>query len=243
MLDIELHLDDDSGDGLRSLHRWLVDVPEFRGRVTTREQSPQAGEMGARSSALILALEGATERAADILGHTLASWAEAQRRTASTDRLILQARTPDGMLVAIDTGLRDGQLDPSLRVLVEEITTLLRRAGQSEPPTAGASPPTVDSTTRPAGFTDDELQTLAAAFDCRETAEALLRAAGMKPETFATFGAAPSALAWWKEISRVLALGKEPHGRHRLLGAAAIQFPANPTFTGPQGRNPAGESA
>ena len=33
------------------LRQWLLDVPEFRGRVSLRESAPQTGEMGARLEA------------------------------------------------------------------------------------------------------------------------------------------------------------------------------------------------
>ncbi|MBL7500892.1 hypothetical protein I6A84_03890 [Frankia sp. CNm7] len=231
MLDIELHIDDDTGDELRSLRRWLLDVPELRGRVTTHQQLPQEGELGAHPNSLILALEGATERAAESLGRTLSSWAEARRRTVSAHRLTIEARIgPDEVVLSIDTAVRDGQLDPSVRALVDEITTRLRYGRKADPPTSDTQVEAVDHAGEPAGFTDDELQTLAAAFPSRTSAETLLRDAGMKPETFTTFESAPSALAWWTETSRALALGKELYGRHRLLRAAAARYPASPTL-------------
>jgi hypothetical protein len=242
VLDIELDIDDDTGDELRSLHRWLLGVPEFRGRVTIRENRPEPGEMGVRRGSLALALEGTTGRVADLLGHTLARWAEARRRTVSAHRLTIQARiAPNEVVINIDTALRDGQLDPSVRALIDEIATRLRADGEPDPPANGASAAAVDNTGEPTSLTDDELRTLAAAFNSRAMAEALLRDAGMSPETFTSFDAAPSALTWWTEVGRMLALGKEHRGKPRLLRAAAARYPDNPVFTvftGPRGTQP-----
>jgi hypothetical protein len=241
VLDIAIRLDNDtddtdsSGDELRSLRRWLLDVPEFRGRVTVREQPPEPGELGPRLEALILSLEGATVRAAGSFGDTVAAWAEARRRTLTTQRLHLEARiTPDEVVVSIDTPVRDGQLDPSVRAFVNEITDRLRHNGHPAEPATGSHTPAGDNAGddagEPAGFADDELHALAAVLDSRMTAEAVLRTAGMHPHTFPAFDSAPSALAWWTEISHLLASGKEVHGRRRILDAAAVQYPANPVL-------------
>jgi len=84
MFEIVVHLESDThgdtGDELRSLRRWLLSIADLRGRVTIREQPPEAGQMGPRLEALVLGLEGATARAAGSFADAVTAWAEAGPR-------------------------------------------------------------------------------------------------------------------------------------------------------------------
>uniref|UniRef100_UPI002F911E54 effector-associated constant component EACC1 n=1 Tax=Streptomyces sp. NBC_00998 TaxID=2903712 RepID=UPI002F911E54 len=46
----------DGADQLRSLHEWLTDIDELRGRVRSRESPPRPGTLGPVLDALVVAL-------------------------------------------------------------------------------------------------------------------------------------------------------------------------------------------
>lgn len=242
-LDVELVVDGDpSGDELRSLRRWLLEVPEFRGRVSLRESAPGPGEMGPRLDAVVLALGGAAERSAEALDHTLTAWLTSRRRPAPGAAFTLQARiTPDEIVASVSGNLENGQLDASLRGFVDELTERMRREREANK-LAGAAGQSRIRPSRPsrdddgadgcAGLADAEVRALAEAFDSRAKAVTLLRNAGLRPESFTVFDSAPDAQAYWAEVGHELALGRAPGGRRRLLAAAAAEYPGNPAFRG-----------
>jgi hypothetical protein len=241
-VDVELRVvGDPTGDELRGLARWLVGVAEFHGRVSLREPAAGPGEMGRRVEAVVLALGGAAERSADALDRTLAGWLSSRRRPPGGG-FSLQLRISPGEVVAsVSTGLPDGQLDASLRAFVDELTARLRSerdAAQAADPARRSRDNGDNSADGPAGFAEVEVGELARAFDSRAKADGVLRRAGLRPESFGAFEGAPTAQAYWAEVSHQLRLGKAPGGRRRLLAAAAEEFPGNPAFRGTDGLPP-----
>jgi hypothetical protein len=222
---------DPGGDELRSLRRWLLDVPEFRGRVSLREFVPRPGEMGPRVDAVVLAFTEAAERSTAALDRALAAWLASRRRPRDGTPFTLRVRiTPDEVDASLSTSLDNGQLDASLRAFIDVLTARVRGDRGVARTTGSARRPGDDGAGGCVGLAGAEARELARAFDGRAKAEALLRRAGLRPESFPAFEGAPHAEAFWAEVGRQLALGKAPGARRRLLAAAAAEYPGNPVF-------------
>jgi hypothetical protein len=238
VLDVELVVDGDpSGDELRSLRRWLLDVPEFRGRVSMRESVPGPGELGSRLDVVVLALSGAVERSAEALEHTLAAWLSSRCRPGLGARRTLTVQiTPGEVVASVSIAPAGGQLDPSVRAFIDGLTERMRRerAADRAAGNVGSAPirPSEDGVEGWAGLADDEVIALAEAFGSRAKAVTLLRKAGLRPELFAAFDVATDPQAYWVEVGHELALGRALDGRRRLLAAAAAEYPGNLAFRG-----------
>ena len=92
-----------SGDELRSLRTWLLDEPEFRGRVTLRETPPQPGNMGPIADALVLALASGggvvlARTALRTLGSVLVAWLRS--RTGQVEATVRRADGAEVILIA-----------------------------------------------------------------------------------------------------------------------------------------------
>jgi Effector Associated Constant Component 1 len=90
-----------SGDELLSLRTWLLDEPEFRGRVSLRETPPQPGKMGPITDALVLALASGggvvlARAALRTLGSVLVAWLRSR-----TGQVEVTARRADGAEVTL----------------------------------------------------------------------------------------------------------------------------------------------
>src|SRR5215470_2248345 len=90
-----------SGDELISLRTWLLDEPEFRGRVSLRETPPQAGKMGPTADALVLALASGggamlVATALRTLGSVLVVWLKSR-----AGQVEVTARRVDGAEVTL----------------------------------------------------------------------------------------------------------------------------------------------
>ncbi|WP_261574940.1 effector-associated constant component EACC1 [Frankia gtarii] len=232
-MDVELAVDGDpSGDEARSLRRWLLETPEFRGRVSLRESPPDPAELGRRIDAVVLALGGAAENSAESLLEVLQGWLSSRRRTPAAVPFSLQLRLAPGEITAsVSAELANGQLDESLRAFIDELTARLRSNAEVACPADVTRPPG-EITDGPAGFAAHEVRELARVFNSAPRVDLLLRAAGLGPELFLAFESAPNVLAYWTDVGHQLALGRSPRGRSRILAMAADEFPANPVFRG-----------
>jgi hypothetical protein len=103
-MEVEIVIDGaSSGDELRSLQRWLLDEPEFRGRVVLREAAPRQAEMGLDIAALVLAFAGGGGAAfaattARTLGNVIVTWMKA--RTSPVDVTVRWANGAEVILTA-----------------------------------------------------------------------------------------------------------------------------------------------
>lgn len=101
------------GDGLRSLHDWLVAEDELRGQVRLVEAAPDPGLLGGALHSLMVALPPGG--AVSVLAAVAVAWVRAQR----ADVTVTVAR-PDGSSVRLE-GRRVRGLDAeAARVLVEQ---------------------------------------------------------------------------------------------------------------------------
>lgn len=126
-----------SGDELRNLRAWLLDEPEFRGRVTLRETPPQPGEMGLDVGELVLALAGASgavlaEATLRKLGSLLITWLKTRRRT-STNPVEVTIRRPDGVKVIVTAEDAANDVAGMLDELVLRLGASLNSGGEEKP--------------------------------------------------------------------------------------------------------------
>lgn len=133
-VNIEIMVDDiESGDEPRNLRGWLLDEPEFRGRVRLREALPRPGVMGPVPDALVLTLAGgggvvatATVR---MLGSVLIAWLKSR-----TSQVEVTLRRADGAEVTLNaTEVRKLSTD-GVALMLDELATRLgpSHAGESE---------------------------------------------------------------------------------------------------------------
>ncbi|MFD7323205.1 hypothetical protein ACFV9D_19255 [Streptomyces sp. NPDC059875] len=117
----------DGGDRLRSLHEWLADVEELRGRVDGRERPPEAGTLGPVLEALTVALGPAGAATAFATG--LVAWLRTRRGDVH-----IKVTVPDRGSVEL-TAKRVAELDAdTLRQQVADVIDLVdRREDGSEP--------------------------------------------------------------------------------------------------------------
>ncbi|MGW4882581.1 effector-associated constant component EACC1 [Streptomyces sp. NPDC004262] len=124
-----------AADQLRSLHTWLTDVDELRGRVGCKERPPEQGTLGPLLEALTVAL--APGAAATALATTVIAWlrtrrAEIRIKVTLPDRrsLELSARNVAGLDAAalrqqvadaaVLLGAQDQQGDATLEIVRPE---------------------------------------------------------------------------------------------------------------------------
>ncbi|MER7936221.1 MULTISPECIES: hypothetical protein [unclassified Streptomyces] len=124
-----------AADQLRSLHTWLTDVDELRGRVGCKERPPEQGTLGPLLEALTVAL--APGAAATALATTVIAWlrtrrAEIRIKVTLPDRrsLELSARNVAGLDAAalrqqvadaaVLLGAQDQQGDATLEIVRSE---------------------------------------------------------------------------------------------------------------------------
>ncbi|MEV7149002.1 hypothetical protein AB0O05_21170 [Streptomyces sp. NPDC093084] len=124
-----------AADQLRSLHTWLTDVDELRGRVGCKERPPEQGTLGPLLEALTVAL--APGAAATALATTIIAWlrtrrAEIRIKVTLPDRrsLELSARNVAGLDAAalrqqvadaaVLLGAQDQQGDATLEIVRPE---------------------------------------------------------------------------------------------------------------------------
>ncbi|MBL7502100.1 hypothetical protein I6A84_25680 [Frankia sp. CNm7] len=255
-LEVELVADGGpSADELRGLRRWLLDEPELRGRVSLREAPPLPGELGGRLDAVVVALRG-SERSVAALDRGVRGWlaARAARQPAGREQgqFRLVARTAFGEFdLRTDAA---GLADPAVRDLIATLTSRVKdpatgttrvdaegrvgtegRVGAEHRVGTGAVPGEDGGPPSPvgSGLTAEEVTELAAVFGRPLDAVLLLRRAGLRPESFKAFDGM-TAVAYWTEVGAELGFGRVEGGRHKLLAAAAAEYPGNPVF----GRSP-----
>ncbi|ONH28664.1 effector-associated constant component EACC1 [Pseudofrankia asymbiotica] len=101
-MDVEIVADAaSSGEELRSLRTWLLNEPEFQGRVALREESPRPGEMGVDTASMVVGLAsggGMALATASVrtLGSVVISWLKVRRSPVD-----LTFRRSDGAQVTI----------------------------------------------------------------------------------------------------------------------------------------------
>lgn len=109
-----------AGDHLRSLHEWLADAEELRGRVDGRERPPEAGTLGPVLEALAVALGPAGAATAFATG--LVAWLRTRRGDVR-----IKVTVPDRGSVEL-TATRVAGLDAdALRQQVAEVIELVDR--------------------------------------------------------------------------------------------------------------------
>lgn len=105
-------------DQLYSLHDWLRDVDDLRGRIRLEQRAPLPGHMGAPTSALLVSID--TEPEVRTLARTVEFW--------------LRMRGSD-VALKLRVGNRVTELDlrgeVDVEVVVRQVDTLLREALQA----------------------------------------------------------------------------------------------------------------
>ncbi|WP_369369116.1 hypothetical protein AB5L52_45400 (plasmid) [Streptomyces sp. CG4] len=124
-----------AADELRSLHAWLTDIDELRGRVGCKESPPEKGTLGPLLEALTVALGPGA--AATALATTVIAWLRARRseihikvtlpdrrslelsarNVADLDAAALRQQVAD---VAVLLGAQDQQGDATLEIVPPE---------------------------------------------------------------------------------------------------------------------------
>jgi membrane-associated two-gene conflict system component 1 (EACC1) len=103
-----------SGDALRSLRRWMLDVRNLSGPVDLRQADPQPGEMGSLTDALVVA--AGSGGAITALAGALVSWL----RHRTTD-LTIKVTLPDGRTLEVDGNRVRGVDSDQLTVMIEKL--------------------------------------------------------------------------------------------------------------------------
>lgn len=78
-MNIRLSVHEQDADLLRSLHEWLREEPELRGRVKPEQRPPRPGEMGSVTDVLLVTVSGGG--AATALFTSLRTWFAQPRRS------------------------------------------------------------------------------------------------------------------------------------------------------------------
>ena len=108
----------DAADQLRSLHEWLTDVPELRGRVRFEQSPPAPGTMGPVLDAIAIALGPGGTMAA--FATAVVAWLRNRRGDVH-----ITLRLPNGASAEL-TAKRIADLDAAaLERQVDQITGLL----------------------------------------------------------------------------------------------------------------------
>jgi hypothetical protein len=98
---VDIRIDDDSDDELRSLAGWLRDEDEFRGRIRFGEKAADPGQMGGVVDTVAMVLTSGT---ASTFVSSLFGWIS-QRREAHT--VSLKFRTASGCEIELKCGSGD----------------------------------------------------------------------------------------------------------------------------------------
>jgi hypothetical protein len=110
----------DAADQLRSLHEWLADVDELRGRVSLKEGPPKPGTLGPVLDALAVAL--GSGGAASAFATAAIAWLRNQRGDVCT-----KVAPSDGQSVEL-TAKRVSNLDAAaLQQQVVQVANMLRQ--------------------------------------------------------------------------------------------------------------------
>jgi hypothetical protein len=136
-----------SGDELLSLRTWLLDEPEFRGRVNLRETPPQPGKMGPGADALVLALASGggavlVATALRTLGSVLVAWLRSR-----TGQVEVTARRADGAEVTLSATQVRRLAAADVAQLLDDLVSRLDPSPDGEgsadavPPTPPSPPP------------------------------------------------------------------------------------------------------
>lgn len=121
----------DAADQLRSLHDWLADVEELRGRVSRRESPPVPGTLGPVLDALAVAL--GPGGAATAFAAAAISWLRNRR-----GEIRIKVTLPDNRTVELTAKRVSGLNAAALERQVAEVATLL---GHGENGTQGIERP------------------------------------------------------------------------------------------------------
>ncbi|WP_256789330.1 effector-associated domain EAD1-containing protein [Frankia sp. AvcI1] len=214
-------------DAMRSLWNWLGREPDLRGLVRLRESPPAAGEMGPKLDAVVVTLRSSAGRSVRALEVALTEWLAAQRRGPDgTGSVRMTVRTSDHSFeLSTDT---IGMTDPAVRQHFEDLARFAQAQLAAEPvrPTSA----TVQDGAAADVLTPEQVRLLAELFSTPMAAVRLLRHAGLAPERFPTFDAAPHAEGFWAAVAVELAHGRAPGGARRLLDTAKSEYPGNPAF-------------
>ncbi|MER6385440.1 hypothetical protein [Streptomyces sp. NPDC001250] len=121
-------------DELRSLHAWLTDVDELRGRVGCKESPPEKGTLGPLLEALTVALGPGA--AATALATTVIAWLRTRR-----SEIHIKVTLPDRRLLEL-SARNVADLDAAaLRQQVAEVAVLLGVQDQQGEATLEIVPP------------------------------------------------------------------------------------------------------
>lgn len=123
-----------AADQLRSLHAWLTDVDELRGRVGCKESPPEKGTLGPLLEALTVAL--APGAAATALATTVIAWLRTRR-----SEIHIKVTLPDRRLLEL-SARNVADLDAAaLRQQVADVAVLLSTQDQKGDATLEIVPP------------------------------------------------------------------------------------------------------
>ncbi|WP_267241866.1 effector-associated constant component EACC1 [Streptomyces sp. PR69] len=113
-------LTDEPGDELRSLHGWLTQEDELRGRVGIAADPPEPGTMGAGTEALLVAL--APGGALAVLSCVLITWL----RQRTSDVTLTAVRDGDRAQVTLSARRVRGLDGAGLQRQISEVERLLK---------------------------------------------------------------------------------------------------------------------
>src|SRR4051812_25781683 len=123
-----------AADELRSLHAWLTDVDELRGRVGCEESPPEKGTLGPLLEALTVAL--GPGGAATALATTVIAWLRTRRSEIHIKVTLPDRRSLE--LSATNVAALDGA---ALRQQVADVAALLGAQDQQGDATLAIAPP------------------------------------------------------------------------------------------------------
>jgi hypothetical protein len=114
---VDIRIDDDSNDELRSLAGWLRDEDDFRGRIRFVEKAVDPGQMGGFVDAAVVVLTSGT---ASTFVSSLFGWFARRKETHAVS---LKLRAADGRELELKCGSGDDAqrvLDQVLSVFSDE---------------------------------------------------------------------------------------------------------------------------
>jgi membrane-associated two-gene conflict system component 1 (EACC1) len=95
-VDVQLSLEQTDPDMLQSLHNWLCNESELRGRIAAVDRTPRPGEMSGFSDVLVVALSSGG--ALSVLAASLRAWFAQPRRAKVT----INVKTANGATISVD---------------------------------------------------------------------------------------------------------------------------------------------